>query len=67
MTNVLGSMVGGLGTDALYGPDHLGDARPHVLTEMYASGSTGPRGPASWRLTPASMSGASASPRIRPA
>ena len=36
MTNVLGSMVGGLGTDALYGPDHLGDARPHVLTEMYA-------------------------------
>jgi hypothetical protein len=41
MVSVLGALVGGLSTDesgpgALYGPDHLGDGRPHVLTEMYA-------------------------------
>lgn len=43
MTEVLGSLLGGLraapdaeGNGGLYGPDHLGDGRPHVLVEMYA-------------------------------
>jgi hypothetical protein len=40
MVNVLGALVGGLGTDAtgsggLAGPNHLGDGAPHVLVDMY--------------------------------
>lgn len=37
MVQVLGTVVGGLTADTLYGPDHLGDGRPHVATEMYAT------------------------------
>lgn len=37
MVAVLGLLVGELSPDGggLYGPDHLGDGRPHVLVEMY--------------------------------
>lgn len=35
MAQVLGAYVGGLGPDDLFGPDHLGDARPHVAVTMY--------------------------------
>lgn len=41
MTRALGLLVGGLalpgsdgGDESLYGPDHLGDAAPHVLVRM---------------------------------
>jgi hypothetical protein len=40
MAQVLGALVGGLttttgGPGALWGPNHLGDGAPHVLTTMY--------------------------------
>ncbi len=43
MVEVLGDLVGGLGAESgepgarIYGPDHLGDGRPHVLVTMYES------------------------------
>jgi hypothetical protein len=36
MVQILGALVGDLEAGELYGPDHLGDGRPHVATEMYA-------------------------------
>lgn len=35
MAQVLGAVVGGLGPDELYGPNHLLDAVPHVAVTMY--------------------------------
>lgn len=40
MAKVLGALTGGLSTsagspDAMWGPNHLGDGAPHVLTTMY--------------------------------